>query len=221
LDDLYDAYRRARRADGGNPCIGRELPGLLRRAGFSEVAVHVLAAHSQVSGDAAFLRAEGAGIPAQLVKSGYLAPETLDRLAREWRAMLAAPEHSMFRMLVAVSGVNRPAEDVEGQSAATPRPAVARRPLPAAAPQIPSNGGAALNVAALVIEALAREMNVAPEVLDPEMSLIQLGGDSLAAVGLCETLRERLSVDLSVAAVLSEKPLSALAAEVEERIRHR
>src|SRR5262249_13118228 len=104
LGDLYDAYRRARRADGGNPCIGRQLPALMKMAGFTGVDLHVLAAHNQVVGDRAFLKAEGAGIASQLVKTGFLAAETLDAVTGQWHSMLTSPDHAIFRILFAVVG---------------------------------------------------------------------------------------------------------------------
>jgi ubiquinone/menaquinone biosynthesis C-methylase UbiE len=104
LGELYDAYRRARRSEGGNPCIGRQLPVLMKSAGFSGVDLHLLAAHSRVVGDGAFLKAEGSGIPAQLVKTGHLPADSLNRIATQWRSMLTSKDHTIFRMLFAAAG---------------------------------------------------------------------------------------------------------------------
>src|SRR6266850_1708667 len=118
LGDLYDAYRRARRADGGNPCIGRQLPSLMKMAGFTGVDLHVLAAHNQIVGDRAFLKAEGAGIAAQLVKTGYLAADTLDAVTGQWHSMLTSPDHAIFRILFAVVG-EKPAAPDDSRISAT------------------------------------------------------------------------------------------------------
>ncbi len=106
LDDLYDAYIASRRADGGDPCIGRRVPGLLREAGFQIAGYEVENAHSLLEGDPAFLLAEGAGIPAKLVESGYLSEEVFARLVTSWRAMLEHPEHMMMRPLFIAVGEN-------------------------------------------------------------------------------------------------------------------
>ena len=112
LGELYDAYRRARRAEGGNPCIGRQLPRVLRQAGFAAVDLQVLVAHNELVGDQAFLKAEGSGIPAQLVKTGYLDPASLQRITTQWRSMLASADHAIFRMLLAATGEKPAGEPV-------------------------------------------------------------------------------------------------------------
>ncbi|MBG0566154.1 methyltransferase domain-containing protein [Actinoplanes aureus] len=104
LDDLYQAYCRSRRDEGGNPTIGRELPALLRAAGFGDIHFDVLSAHSQVTGIDAFLRSEGSGIPLQLVRDGYLDSRTLARLSVGWRAMRRRDDHAIIRQLYAAAG---------------------------------------------------------------------------------------------------------------------
>jgi SAM-dependent methyltransferase len=106
LDDLYDAYIANRRADGGDPCIGRRVPALLREAGYRLVGADVEVAHSQMEGDPAFLLAEGAGIPAQLVQAGYLDEEVFRRLVASWKEMLEHPDHAMMRPLFIAVGEN-------------------------------------------------------------------------------------------------------------------
>jgi SAM-dependent methyltransferase len=104
LEALYDAYRRARRDEGGNPTIGRQLPALLRAAGYEDVRFDVLSAHSQVVGKDAFLRSEGSGIPRKLVQDGYLDSSTMARLAVGWRKMLRRDDHAIVRQLYAAAG---------------------------------------------------------------------------------------------------------------------
>ncbi|MBM0276214.1 methyltransferase domain-containing protein [Micromonospora tarensis] len=111
LDDLYRAYCRSRSDEGGNPTIGRELPALLRAAGFADIRFDVISAHSQVAGTDAFLRSEGSGIPVQLVRDGYLDSRTLARLTVGWRAMLRRDDHAIIRQLYAAAGRKvRPAD---------------------------------------------------------------------------------------------------------------
>jgi ubiquinone/menaquinone biosynthesis C-methylase UbiE len=104
LGDLYDAYCRARTAGGGNPKIGRELPVLLKKTGFSKVDMEIISAHSAVLGDGPFLKSEGPGIPTQLVETGYLAAETYQGLIAKWHDMLKNSDHAIVRQLYVASG---------------------------------------------------------------------------------------------------------------------
>jgi ubiquinone/menaquinone biosynthesis C-methylase UbiE/acyl carrier protein len=214
LEELYDAYRRARRAEGGNPCIGRELPLLMKRAGYSEVDLHLLAAHNHVLGDAAFLKAEGSGIPLQLVKTGHLASEALDRIAGQWRSMLTSKDHAIFRMLFAAVGEK-----------ASP---LARSRLRFGddgddlAREISGDHGSLLDrepqsaeeLRMFIQRTLADETNMSLEELATDQSLIHLGVDSMAAVGLCNQLESRLAVTLPMSEVLSGKSIDDLTEEV-------
>jgi hypothetical protein len=104
LRDLYDAYCRSREAEGGNPRIGRELPVLLKRCGFSKVDFEVICAHSEVMGDEQFLASEGIGIPSQLVRDGFLSSKVLAKISVEWRNILKSPNHAILRQLYLASG---------------------------------------------------------------------------------------------------------------------
>jgi ubiquinone/menaquinone biosynthesis C-methylase UbiE/acyl carrier protein len=106
LDDLYDAYCDSRRSDGGDPCIGRRMPALLHEAGFDVVGFETETAHSNIIGDRAFLMAEGAGIPAQLVQDGFLSEDAFERLVESWRNMLEHPNHAIMRPLFVGVGEN-------------------------------------------------------------------------------------------------------------------
>ncbi|HPU57712.1 MAG TPA: methyltransferase domain-containing protein, partial [Verrucomicrobiota bacterium] len=211
LGDLYEAYRRARRRDGGNPCIGRELPGLLKAAGFGSVDLSLLAAHSHVLGDAAFLKAEGSGIPAQLVKTGYLSPDTLDRIGGQWRSMLSRRHHAIFRMLFAAvgeKGAVAPALDSDLESNVTTYTASS------------SSGSvepALVSVDRLrrfILETLANELKADAETLPTGESLIRSGVDSMAAMALCSRLESQFGVTLSLADVLCDSSIDDLARKV-------
>lgn len=106
LQDLYGAYCRLRFAEGGNPKIGRELPRLLRDAGFADLRFSAISAHSTISGDDAFLRSEGIGIPARLVRRGYLSSGALGRIMGRWQEMLRRDDHVIVRQLYMASGRN-------------------------------------------------------------------------------------------------------------------
>lgn len=99
LDQLYEAYCASRRRDHGDPCIGRRVPRLLAAAGLSVVAQEIEVAHNAIVGDEPFLKAEGVGIPAQLVSSGFLEHSVFEKMIRSWKAMLAHPDHCITRQL--------------------------------------------------------------------------------------------------------------------------
>src|SRR5437879_13357718 len=96
LRELYDAYCQSRYSEGGNPKIGRELPALLKKAGFSNLYFEVVSAHSEIAGDEKFLHSEGIGIPSKLINDGYLASKTLGRIAFGWRNVLRDKEHTII-----------------------------------------------------------------------------------------------------------------------------
>jgi ubiquinone/menaquinone biosynthesis C-methylase UbiE/acyl carrier protein len=214
LDELYDAYRRARRCEGGNPCIGRELPLLMKRAGYSEVDLHLLAAHNHVLGDAVFLKAEGSGIPLQLIRTGHLASEALDRIAGQWRAMLTNKDHAIVRMLFAAAGQKASVLARSRTRTEDHGDELAREPHH-------DNGSLLLcwpqsgdEIRLFIQRTLAEETNMSVEALPSDQSLIHLGVDSMAAVGLCNQLESRLSVTLPMAEVLSGKSIDDLTQRV-------
>lgn len=104
LRELYDAYCRSRYAEGGNPKIGRELPVLLKKGGFSKVDFEIIGAHSAIMGDEMFLRSEGIGIPSKLVSDGFLSSAILAKIAVDWRKMIRNDCHSIVRQLFVCVG---------------------------------------------------------------------------------------------------------------------
>lgn len=104
LRELYDAYCQARYNEGGNPKIGRELPSLLKKGGFSKVAFEVISAHSDIVGDEIFFRSEGIGIPSKLVNDGYLSSKMLGRISVGWRDMVKSADHAIIRQIYMAAG---------------------------------------------------------------------------------------------------------------------
>lgn len=84
LRELYDAYCQSRYAEGGNPRIGCELPILLKKGGFSHIDFEIIASHSEIIGQEAFLNSEGLGIPIKLLKDGFLSSKALAQISIEW-----------------------------------------------------------------------------------------------------------------------------------------
>ena len=128
LDSLYEAYCASRRNDNGDPCIGRRVPRILAAAGFSVVAQEIEVAHNAIAGDEAFFKAEGVGIPAQLVSSGFLEQSVFESMIGSWKAMLENPDHCITRQLcVAIGEVGSTAAiaaNAAPDTAATPEPKV-------------------------------------------------------------------------------------------------
>lgn len=213
LNELYDAYKLARRADGGNPCIGRQLPALLTLAGFGTVDFRVLVAHSQIVGDEKFRKAEGVGIPAQLVRTGYLKPESLESASREWLTALSTKNHSICRILFVAIGTkgetdNRDHPQKDGQRVNHSE----EKPLNESKPT--TNIPSLTEIKELMREVLAAEMDIAVDEVPLEGSLVAAGVDSLAALGLCNKIKGQFQVPFELASVLSGKSISELSAEV-------
>jgi ubiquinone/menaquinone biosynthesis C-methylase UbiE len=104
LRELYQAYCKARIAEGGNPTIGRELPDVIKKGGFSKVDFDIISAHSAILGDKLFLESEGLGIPFQLVKKGFLSSSVLGKISVAWRNMLKHENHFILRQLCMAVG---------------------------------------------------------------------------------------------------------------------
>jgi acyl carrier protein len=185
---------------------------LLKRAGYAEVDLHLLAAHNHVVGDGAFLKAEGAGIPMQLVKAGHLASEALDRIAGQWRTTVTSKDHAIFRMLFAAVGEKPSERDNVSRGSGNLGQDMC------VSPTAPGFGRAGpqshAEIQGFIRETLAVEMSVPVQSLGTDDSLIHLGVDSMAAVGLCNHLESRLGVMLSMAEVLSAKSIGELADKV-------
>jgi ubiquinone/menaquinone biosynthesis C-methylase UbiE len=104
LSELYDAYCQSRFAEGGNPRIGRELPGILKEGGFSKVDFEVISAHSEIVGEEIFLKSEGMSIPAKLVCDGFLSSKVLANISVGWRNMFKSKKHAILRQLYMAVG---------------------------------------------------------------------------------------------------------------------
>lgn len=99
LRELYQAYCQARCAEGGNPRIGRELPIILKRAGFANIDFEVIAAHNEILGDDIFFKSQGVGIPTKLVQDGYLSSKLLGKISVRWRNIVKDENHAIIRQL--------------------------------------------------------------------------------------------------------------------------
>lgn len=209
LDTLYEAYRASRRKDGGDPCIGRRLPELLGAAGLHVAAYEIEVAHNAVLGDGPFLKAEGAGIPAKLVSTGFLDGEVLEDLTRNWLAMLSTPGHAIVRQLFVAVG-ERPGV---GKIAGPKNAAVSSKP---AAGISPGSGGGSPSSVLPASGSLELLLELLPVALDKGPvaagdSLPALGVDSLAALSLQDMIRERTGVELPIVKILEDVTVEELA----------
>jgi ubiquinone/menaquinone biosynthesis C-methylase UbiE/acyl carrier protein len=201
LHDLYRGYRASRRKDGGDPCIGRRVPQLLREAGFRPIGQEVEVAHSALLGDEAFTRAEGVGIAAKLVEDGFLEQATLDRMIKAWKDMLSNPDHSITRQLFVAVGENSAADAATASAAGKPaRVAVAAAPAPAVA------GAADLQK---VVEEIWAAALQAPKV-DARANFFDSGGTSLALMDVQDMLLQRLGKDVPMATLFQYPTIEGL-----------
>lgn len=201
LHDLYAAYRASRRKDGGDPCIGRRVPQLLREAGFRLISQDVEVAHSTLVGDQAFLRAEGVGIPAKLVEDGFLDQAVLDRMIKAWKEMLAHPDHGIMRQLFIAVGENSPVEAVS----ATPelRKTIAEVVV-TARPVL----GADTAVEGVVEELWCAALQVSD--VDSRANFFDLGGTSMALMEVQEGLLATLGKDVPLAVLFQYPTIEGL-----------
>lgn len=210
LSQLYAAYCQARIEEGGNPKIGRELPGLLKKSQFKNVDLEIVVAHNEVVGDDIFLKSEGAGIPAKLVEDGYLSRDLLDTIASKWFEMLQVEDHAIFRQLFIAGGTK----------ASTPEKI---------APQVPKqktrseSGFGFKNISNLeaderlkaledyVQKLVADALHISKSEVLPNIPVIELGLDSLMAVQLKNNIKSDLAIDISVIDFFENESISDIA----------
>lgn len=198
LDDLYDAYCASRRKDGGDPCIGRRVPQLLKAAGFSNVSQEVEIAHSAVVGDAAFLKAEGVGIPAQLVTSGFLDQSVVDQMLQSWKDMLLHPDHSIMRQLFIAVGENTAPAASQAQDV--------RRAVPGSVANLQDAGG---DLEKQLVAIYAAAMGV--PTVDTDRNFFDLGGDSLMLIHIQGELKTKLGHDVPMSTLFQHPTIQGLA----------
>ena len=223
LDLLYEAYCRSRIEDGGDPCIGRRVPSLIKKAGLKLVGNEIETAHNALLGDTFFLKAEGAGIPAQLVHSGYLKSEILEEMTRSWRAMLKEPGHSIVRPLFVAVGKK---SDTYFQSLSEQPTTLEMQVKPLLSKKAKTHADLDDNkgeISTSVIQLLEQILNDSDEPLDnrtihSDDRLIDIGIDSLAALELQEGIIDICGVELPLEMLLENISVGELSVFVEKEI---
>lgn len=205
LDRLYEAYCASRRKDHGDPCIGRRVPRLLKLAGFGHVAQEIELAHNAILGDEPFLKAEGVGIPAQLVSSGFLEQSVFESMIRSWKTMLAHPDHAIMRQLFIAVGERTTIEP--GSTSDDPETTHHAAQATSAAPAAFRAPGGELEekIAGL----WRRAMRV--ERVSVDANFFDLGGDSLMLEEVHTALREELGYDIQIATLFQYPTVEGLA----------
>lgn len=214
LDDLYQAYCRRGRANGGNPRIGRELPCVLQEAGFSNIDLEVVGAHSRLVGDEAFLKSEGSGIPAQLFKEGYLPREILDRLVLKWHDILEQEDHAFFRQLFVAAGEKLQLPKTEARSASKKED---RKADPDLVRRITSEGTPEERTLLLIpyLQAqIGALLKTGPIGVPVDVPFITLGLDSILSVELASGISRDMGLTLSVVDILTAQSITAFAAQL-------
>lgn len=215
LKELYDAYCRCRIDQGGNPCIGRELPLLLQQAGFSDIRFDILCAHSALTGDQAFSQSEDVSISTQLLNDGYLSSEAFERIALEWHGVLRSARHAFFRQLFVAAGT---------KSAAGPAATVPEHKPEMAAPRSVSSGPPVVSgpdaeasfsrIALYVQQQVGRLIDSPPDSIDQNAALLDMGFDSLAAVDLKMSIRNDLNVEITIAQFFKLRSIAEIARQI-------
>lgn len=212
LDPLYEAYCASRERDGGDPCLGRRLPVLLSQAGLEVVGFEVEVAHSQLVGDDAFFQAEGVGIPAQLVESGFLDQKVFEDMIHSWKGMLRNSDHCMMRPLFVGAGRRREENEeseslrektADGSSADRPTTRVTDQDLVAPSSELERQ--------------LADLWRLAMDVDDVGIrnNFFDLGGDSLMLEELQAAMAQTMDLHLPMAVLFQYPTIEQLAAHVE------
>ncbi len=201
LRDLYQAYCTARQDDDGNPKIGRELPTLLRQAGYSNIDLQIISAHSEVVGDQMFLQSEGSGIPAKLVKDGYLSGDTYTKIASKWYKLLKTEGHSMFRQLflgVGTKVLKTPAEQkVPSKQSDNKLTSEHEQPSKAASEKPKEDVGRPITSVTNKVSEIWSKI-LGRDSIGKDENFFEAGGSSLQAVEIIQHLEKHFPSELSV-----------------------
>jgi len=208
LKDLYDAYCTSREKEGGNPRIGRELPGILKNAGFSNVELEIVSAHSEIVGDELFLKSEGVGISSQLVKDGYLQSKTLDTLAVKWNELLKKKDHAFYRQLFVAVGEKQPhkTEPVKTKEKAKPKSSYSSLSIETLLSSEVS--GRKEQIKKYLCDLIAGALDIELSMISGDSSVDDLGFDSLAAVDIQGCIKADIGVDISIADFFEEQTVN-------------
>ena len=218
LKELYEAYCRCRISEGGKPWIGRELPGILQEGGFSNVDLEIVSAHSRVIGDEAFLKSEGSGIPAKLVKDGYLSHDVLDRLARKWHDALKQNHHVFFRQLFVAGGEKLSSEARQPKSASQQMGRGSHAPGVHGILNARSRQESYELLATYLQVQVGALLEMERESTPIDHPLIALGVDSFMSVELANSIETDFEIKISPVDILEAQSILAIATHLNSEI---
>jgi ubiquinone/menaquinone biosynthesis C-methylase UbiE/acyl carrier protein len=222
LKDLYDAYCRARQDDGGNPKIGRELPNLLKHSGFINIDLQIISAHSSIVGDSIFLKSEGSGIPAKLLRDGYLSGEIYTKIAQKWNRLLRTDGHSLFRQLffcVGVKPLQKPIEKTKETARTVVPELLAEKRTSSNMTEVGNKIRAAVRQTEFNVPTGSTEDQIAfiwSKVLNraeiaPDENFFEAGGSSLYALEIVDFLQKQFQKKISIIDIFENPTISLLA----------
>jgi len=220
LDQLYEAYCASRRKDGGDPCIGRRLPRLVELAEMRIVGYEIEVANNALLGDKPFLKAEGAGIPAQLVHTGFLSEEILEEMTRSWRTMLSEPNHSITRPLFVVVGERKTDSEQHQQH---PSSATEEKKATGSAAAKKTHwdyqDDTLIILMGFIVEVMGEDLELfGKNKIEPEDILTELGMDSLAALNLQEIIKNYTDVEIPIVKLLDKVSVRSLAQYLDDQL---
>jgi acyl carrier protein len=164
-------------------------------------------------GDSVFLTAEGAGIPAQLVKSGYLDEQVMNALVAKWKDMLYSPDHVMFRELFAATA-RACADDF-------PQPGfmyTTTKATPLNAPRLYENS---TDYVGSLNSIIAGTLNMDKENIDDTQSLINIGLDSIGASDMQQCIQQIYGIEVTMSELLGGATIKEIAEMIEQKIAQR
>ena len=221
INILYQAYCQSRISEGGNPKIGRQLPSLMSKCGFKNVELEIVCAHNILTGDEKFLKSEGVGIPAQLVKDGFLESSILDSLALKWYKVLNTKNHSIYRQLFAACG-----EKIEGVSRQEVDTILDRERVEETPDvrnghkggRIPPKYKSREDILQYIVDLAVSTANLNPDKVNGQSEVNDLGLDSLMVVEMINTIESEWGITLSLMDFFEGQSLSDVVEKTEQLI---
>jgi len=220
LETMYKAYCRLRTDEGGHPKIGRELPILLRNAGFTERKFAVIPVNSESSGDEIFIKSENAGISNVLVRKGYLSAEDFDSLSINWSNLIRSENHLFFRQLFIASGTRSAGINLE-EITKKKENKKSYTDFPISKEQIYNSENdersALLTkyITFLLTETLELEENI---YIRPDESLLSIGLDSISGVIINEKIERSLGIAIGISRLLEADSILAISEIILNRL---
>lgn len=210
LKDLYKAYRESRMQDGGDPCIGRRLPDLLKQAGFSQIDLDIFSAHSQLIGDSPFLSSEGGGIPTRLAKSGFLQESVFHSLVKKWKEMLESPHHCLVRQLYAASGILKDSQSTDDREELSSK----------SFSDHSGADGVPPDYRQFLYDTISVSLNTDPTLIDENAPLIDTGLDSIGALDIQNALKEAFNIEIPISAMLGGATPCQIAESLRQQLKN-